>query len=170
MTTFRHSSLIVAIGTFRPVMREDLERSARDDLEDPVLPYSHLKATLTSWKPLLDVWVPQKMRSWKLHAIFYDKCCQRGDQERSAHLGPAVGRALWHLGDRLRGDKERYAHLSSVEKGLRRHQCDQLHGDWECFTHPVPVVKSLRLQQRDRLHGDWECFAHPVAVVKSLRW
>ena len=54
MTTFRHSSLIVATGRLRPVMREDFERSARDDLEDPVFPYPHLKATLTSWESLLD--------------------------------------------------------------------------------------------------------------------
>ena len=54
MTTFRHSSLIVAVGRFRPVTHEDLERSARDDLEDPAFPYPHLKATLTSWEALLD--------------------------------------------------------------------------------------------------------------------
>ena len=36
-------------------MHEDLERSARDDVEDPVLPYPHRKATLTSWESLLDV-------------------------------------------------------------------------------------------------------------------
>ena len=49
----RHSSLIVF--RFRPVLREDLERSARNDIEDPVFPYPHLKATLTFWESLLDV-------------------------------------------------------------------------------------------------------------------
>ena len=52
---FRHSSIIVAIGRFRPVLREDLERSARDDIEDPVFPYPHLKVTLTSWESTQDV-------------------------------------------------------------------------------------------------------------------
>ena len=46
--------LVVAIGRFRPFMCEERERSARDDLEDPVFPYPHLKATLTSWESLLD--------------------------------------------------------------------------------------------------------------------
>ena len=46
--------MIVAIGRFRPVLRDDLERSARGDLEDPLFPYPHLKATLTSWESLLD--------------------------------------------------------------------------------------------------------------------
>ena len=36
-------------------MREDLERSARNDVEDPVFPYPHLKATLTSWELIQDV-------------------------------------------------------------------------------------------------------------------
>ena len=54
MTTFRHLSLIAAAGRFRPIMREDLERSTRDDLRDPVFPYPHLKATLTSWESFLD--------------------------------------------------------------------------------------------------------------------
>ena len=54
MTTFRHSSLIVFSGKFRPV-REGIERSARDDIEDPVFPYPHLKVTLISWESLLDV-------------------------------------------------------------------------------------------------------------------
>ena len=31
-------------------MREDLERSARDDIKDPVFTYPHLKANLTSWE------------------------------------------------------------------------------------------------------------------------
>ena len=36
-------------------MPEDLDRSARDDLDDPVFPYPHLNATLTSWESFLDV-------------------------------------------------------------------------------------------------------------------
>ena len=36
-------------------MREDLERSARDDIEDPVFPYPHLKAILTPWESIQDV-------------------------------------------------------------------------------------------------------------------
>ena len=36
-------------------MREDLERSARDDPGGPAFPYPHLKATLVSWESLLDV-------------------------------------------------------------------------------------------------------------------
>ena len=36
-------------------MRKDLERSAHDDPEGPVFPYTHLKATLTSWESRLDV-------------------------------------------------------------------------------------------------------------------
>ena len=31
-------------------MREDLGRSARDDIEDPVLPYPHLKVTFSCWE------------------------------------------------------------------------------------------------------------------------
>ena len=46
--------MIVASERFRAVLREDLERSARDHLENPVFPYPHLKATLTSWESLLD--------------------------------------------------------------------------------------------------------------------
>ena len=36
-------------------MREDLERSARDDPGGPAFPYPHLKATLTSREPGLGV-------------------------------------------------------------------------------------------------------------------
>ena len=36
-------------------MREDLEWSARDDIEDSVFPYPHFKATLTSWESIQDV-------------------------------------------------------------------------------------------------------------------
>ena len=42
--------MIVASGSFRPVLRKDLDRSARVDREDPVFPYPLLKATLTSWE------------------------------------------------------------------------------------------------------------------------
>ena len=55
MTIFRPSSLIAFSGRYRPVLREDLERSARDDVDDPVFPYPHLKATLTSWQSIQDV-------------------------------------------------------------------------------------------------------------------
>ena len=47
--------MIVFSGRFQPVLREDLGRSARDDIEDPVFPYPHLKVTLISWESLLDV-------------------------------------------------------------------------------------------------------------------
>ena len=40
---------------FRPVLREDLELGASDDIKGPVLPYPHLGATITSWESLLDV-------------------------------------------------------------------------------------------------------------------
>ena len=42
-------------GSFRPVSCEDIERSTRDDLEDLVFPYPHLKTTLTSRESLLDL-------------------------------------------------------------------------------------------------------------------
>ena len=55
MTIFRHSSLIAFSGRFRPVLHEDLERRARDYIEDPVFSYPHHEATVTSWESLLDV-------------------------------------------------------------------------------------------------------------------
>ena len=42
-------------GRPRPVLRDELERSAGNDLEGPVFPYPHLQATLTSWESRLDV-------------------------------------------------------------------------------------------------------------------
>ena len=42
MTICRHSSLVVYSGKFRPVLREELERSTRDDLEGPLFPYHRL--------------------------------------------------------------------------------------------------------------------------------
>ena len=72
MTIFRHSFLILYGERFRQVLREDLERSAGDDLEGPVFPYPHLKTTLTSWEPLLDVLGASMMRSWKTHAQRYE--------------------------------------------------------------------------------------------------
>ena len=35
-------------------MRENFERSTRDDLEDAVFAYPYLKTALTSWESLLD--------------------------------------------------------------------------------------------------------------------
>ena len=55
MTIFGRYSLIVHNGRFRSVLRKDLERRARDNLEGPVFPYPHLKVTITSWESLLDV-------------------------------------------------------------------------------------------------------------------
>ena len=46
---FRHYPLIVNSGRFRPVLREELDRRTRDDIESLVFPYPHLKPTLTSW-------------------------------------------------------------------------------------------------------------------------
>ena len=40
----------VRSGRFRPALCGDLEQDTHDDLEGPVLPYPHLKATLTSWQ------------------------------------------------------------------------------------------------------------------------
>ena len=44
-----------AYGTFRPALRKDLERSARNDIEGPVFPYPHLKANLISSESRLHV-------------------------------------------------------------------------------------------------------------------
>ena len=126
------------------VLREDLERSARDDLEDPAFPYPHLKATFTSWKSLFEAVGFSKNDIVENARDVTTSGFRRGDQEHFAHLGATMGGLLWHLGDRLRGDHERYSHLGLAEKDLRWHQCNHRHGDYECFTHPVPVVKSLR--------------------------
>ena len=54
-TIFRHFFLCCAQRGFRPVLCENLERSARNDLEGPVFLYLHLKATLTSGESRLDM-------------------------------------------------------------------------------------------------------------------
>lgn len=45
----------VRSGSFRPVLGIDVERNVDSELDIPVLPYPHLKATLTSWESRLDV-------------------------------------------------------------------------------------------------------------------
>ena len=42
-------------GRFGPALRKDVEGGNHGGLHGPGLPYSHLKATLTSWESPLDV-------------------------------------------------------------------------------------------------------------------
>ena len=83
------------------------------------------------------------MRLWNTNAKYCDECCVRGNQERFAHLVPAVERIRLYLCNRLRGRQERYEYSVVAVKSLRCQQCDCLRGDHDCSAHAAPAERSM---------------------------
>ena len=71
---------MVYSGKFRPVLREDFERSVRDIL---VFPYPRVKAALTSWKSPLDVVGASMDEAVETHEKYYDYVVYAGTKSVS---------------------------------------------------------------------------------------
>ena len=154
MTTFRHSSLIAAAGRFRPIMREDVERSTRDDLRDPVFPYPHLKATLTSWESFPDAVGASNGEVVEDAREFIRYVLSTRSPRAFYLLGSRCGEAFVAHGQssswgpepicspRFGGEGPTVTPVRATSRGLG------------VLRTPGSGGKLLRLQQRDRLHGD----------------
>ena len=132
-----------AYGTFRPALRKDLERSARNDIEGPVFPYPHLKANLISSESRLHVVGASKNEVVEheceiLRRVLCSReprafCASRsrGREDTAVLVQPSSRR------------QERYEYSVVAVKSLRCQQCDCLRGDHDCSAHAAPAERSM---------------------------